>query len=113
MAQEKFIHNQEFDPEMGSHSHPGQHSMRTRLESAMSKLNTWRQERTLAHDTGEDVPLPPEIEEGLVGGFSRDEIIDTELTLWESSTWMKEAARHNEIYNQSISTQEDPRLKDD
>ena len=117
MGAEKFIHNQEYDPEIGSHSHPGQHSMRTRVESAIAKLSAWRQERTQSHESGEDAPelcypgevghFPQELEEGgLVGiGGEYPESVDSE--------WLDEVARHNEIYNQSVSTQEDPRLRDD
>src|SRR3990167_11297420 len=102
MGAEKFIHNQEYDPEIGSHSHPGQHSMRTRVESAIAKLSAWRQERTQSHESGEDAPelcypgevghFPQELEEGgLVGiGGEYPESVDSE--------WLDEVARHNEIY---------------
>jgi hypothetical protein len=32
--------------------------------SVWYSIQQWRRERTLAHEMGEDVPLPPQIEEG-------------------------------------------------
>jgi hypothetical protein len=60
-------------------------------------INRFRQERTLAHESGH---TPPDID-------AMPE--DQEITLWDSK-WLDELSRHNEIYNQSVTFEEDPRL---
>lgn len=90
-----------------------------RLQLYLAEIGRRREERRIAHEQGEDHPLPPEIEEGLVGGYY-PEGEDQEIVLFDpnireclDTRWFDEVARHNEIYNQSVSTEEDPRLKDD
>ncbi len=48
MSENQPIHNREaFHP-----NHPGQHSFRRSIDSAMAKIGAWRRERTVAHQQG-------------------------------------------------------------
>ena len=40
----------------------------------IERLRNYRKERTLSNEAGEGVPLPPEIEEVLIGGYSPEEV---------------------------------------
>lgn len=38
--------------EPGHNNHPGQHSFRRSIDSAVAKIGAWKKERTLAHEQG-------------------------------------------------------------
>lgn len=66
-----------------------------------------RLERTLAHEQGHTPEVcypgeighfPEEVEEGLVGGELQRDV------------WLDMVSRQNDVYNQSVSTEEDSRL---
>lgn len=55
MATERFIDPHLPYAEAGEHSHVSMASHRRRLDAVVNQLREWRQERTLAHEMGEDV----------------------------------------------------------
>lgn len=72
MSENQPIHEREpFHP-----NHPGQHSFRRSIDSAVAKIGAWRQERTLAHEAGHSIDTIPQDEEIVLfnGGYTQESI---------------------------------------
>lgn len=102
-------------------------SITARIQSRMDQMRVRRQERTLSHEAGHGLPFAgqPETVKALFGDYGETA---TEIDLYThpswaegdhtdtverecaDTRWITDVARHNDIYNQSVSTEEDSRL---
>lgn len=100
--------------------HDGRRSAVRRIQSALDQMRAYRQERITSHEQGHH-PEP------MVGGFYPEgegteielfdpnvrECLDTRVTDSQVVGYLTpEAILRRQIYTPSISTQEDPRLRD-